>query len=126
MQIVRPIDAEDALRAYLSERLGVDAFAPPAPDDIAPPCICVERVGGGRESAVSHEHDVLVHCWASDEAGAVDLADRACGELSRMPVMGGATTARCNLPALVPDPFRPTIPRARFAATIGMRGEGLF
>lgn len=125
MQIVRPVDAEDALRRYLADTLGVEAFAPPAPDDMAPPCVCVERVGGGEESPVSHEHDVLVHCWAATEAEAVELADRACGTLSSMPLSGRATTARCNVAALVPDPFRPTIPRARFAATVGLRGAAL-
>lgn len=128
MQIVEPIDVEDALRVEIAAAIDdIVACAPPAPDDLAPGTVCVTRLGGGPQSAVSHEHDVSVDVWAETPAAAMALADRVQGVVASLPLREGAsgatwTTSDPMLPYPNPDPHRPTIPRATFRATVGARG----
>ena len=78
MQVVRPIDIEDALRVDVAEFLDQDVSccAPPAPDDLVPMTVCFTSLGGGSQSVVSHEYDLSVDVWASTIEDAVDLADK--------------------------------------------------
>lgn len=133
MQIVKPIDIEDALRIDLAEFMdGVRVFAPPAPEDLDANCIQVMGVGGGVQSAVSSEYDVRVDCYAATEAEAIALACDAAGiaaSLSmREPSSGRhyVTSSLDATPYLNPDPNKPTLPRASFRASVGIRGIPVF
>lgn len=128
MQVVEPIDVEDALRVEIAAAItGIVACAPPAPDDLAPGTVCVTRLGGGPQTPVSHEHDVSVDVWAATDAAAMALADRVQGAIAALPLRESASGATWTssdpmLPYPNPDPHRPTIPRATFRATVGARG----
>lgn len=129
MQVVRPIDIEDALRIDLAAIIGdtVTCCAPPAPDDLEAMTVCVTALGGGQQSAVSHEYDLSVDCWASTWAEAVALADEVQGIVSSLPFRTTSTgrhyvTADAMVPYNNPDPRRPLLPRCTFRATVGVRG----
>ena len=127
MQLVAPIDIEDALRVDLAELIeGVIFFAPPAPDDLSAGSVQIMSVGGAPQTEVSNEHDVRVDCWAATQAAAISLANEISGIIATLPVRETAThyvTASLNaLPYLNPDPNRPLLPRASFRATLGVRG----
>lgn len=128
MQVVEPIDVEDALRVEIAAAItGIVACAPPAPDDLAPGTVCVTRLGGGPQTPVSHEHDVSVDVWAATDAAAMALADRVQGVIATLPLRESASGATWTssdpmLPYPNPDPHRPTVPRATFRATVGARG----
>lgn len=139
MQLVGPIDVEDALRSDVAELVpelvgadgaahGVSHLAPPAPDDLEPYTVCYTRIGGTAQSTASHEHSVSVDAWAPTEAEAVRLADVVCGAVATLPMRAPSSareykTADVNLPYVNPDPLRPTLPRATFVASVGVRGE---
>ena len=128
MQVVEPIDVEDALRVEIAAAItGSVACAPPAPDDLAPGTVCVTRLGGGPQPPVSHEHDVSVDVWAATDAAAMALADNVQGVIATLPLRESASGATWTssdpmLPYPNPDPHRPTVPRATFRATVGARG----
>lgn len=129
MQIVSPIDVEDALRVELGAALeGVAACAWPAPDDIGPGTLCVTSLGGGATegSPVAHDYDVSVDAWAATPAEAMALAAAAVGVVStirhRRASGVGWREGACLLPYPNPDPRRPTLPRATFRATVTARG----
>ena len=130
MQLVKPIDIEDALRIDISLE-GVSCFAPPAPDNLLPDSVCFTVVGGASMFAVGHEYDVSVDCWAMTDAAALDLANTICGEVCSLPLKTLESgrhyvTSDVNaIPYLNPDPLRPTLPRATFRATVGIRGESI-
>lgn len=128
MQVVEPIDVEDALRVEIAAAItGIVACAPPAPDDLAPGTVCVTRLGGGPQTPVSHEHDVSVDVWAATDAAAMALADSVQGVIATLPLRESASGATWTssdpmIPYPNPDPHRPTVPRATFRATVGARG----
>lgn len=133
MQIVKPIDIEDALRVDLSEIVAnVRIFAPPAPDDLGARCVQVMCVGGAKQTAVSFEYSVRIDCWESTEAAAIALANDVAGAVNALifgePQSGRHyVTAEINAtPYINPDPNRPTLPRASFRAEIGIRGIPIF
>lgn len=130
MQLVAPIDIEDALRQDVV-LLGVETFAPPAPDSLVPPCVCFESLGGTSQTPVSHEYDVSVDCWASTEAEAMALANTVCGLVCSLPIQELQSgrqyvTSDVNAtPYLNPDPLRPIVPRATFRVTVSIRGKAI-
>ena len=110
MQIVAPVDVEDALRQELDAAItDVTCCASPAPDALAAMTVCVTRLGGIPQGPVAHEHDVSVDCWAATPKAAMELADEVVGIVSSLPYPN-------------PDPYRPLLPRATFRATVGARG----
>jgi len=128
MQVVRPIDIEDALRVDLGELAG-DAIvcAQPAPDDLVAMTVCVVALGGGAQTQVSHEYDVSVDCWAATWAEAQALACEVAGIVASLPYRTPTSgrhyvTASAMPPYINPDPRRPLLPRATFRATVGLRG----
>lgn len=131
MQLVKPIDIEDALRIDLAAFNGAMFFAPPAPDDLSANSVQVMSVGGAPQTAVSFEHDVRVDCWAATPAAAISLANEVAGIVASLPLREIASgrqyvTAELDaLPYLNPDPNRPLLPRASFRATVGIRGEAV-
>lgn len=134
MQIVSPIDIEDALRIDLSEIVPDTTFyASPVPDDLGADEDSVEdtvaftQLGGGAASPVSNEHDVSVDVWAETPGRAFALANKIHGIIVSLPVRQFKSgrdykSAAALLPYINPDPARPLIPRYTFSATIGIRG----
>lgn len=122
MQVVSPIDIEDALRIDLSTLMnGVRFFAPPIPPDLSANDVLIERVGGGRVSGASHEYDVSIDCYASDDADAVTLSNAVHGLLVSLPLRDTSTQysdARANLPYANHDPRSPQLARQTFRATV--------
>lgn len=122
MQVVTPIDIEDALRIDLS---ALDAnhryFAPPIPPNLKAGDVLIERVGGARVSASSHEYDVSVDCYAVDSAAAVELSNMVHGLLVSLPLRDTSTqysNANANLPYANYDPRAPQLSRQTFRATV--------
>lgn len=126
MQLVSPVDVEDALRTDLQALLpSVRCYAPP-PTDVQPGDLMVRSAGGRPATTVTHEHTVYVDVWAVTDADAMELASVASGLVASLPLRSLSTewkTADANTPYPNPDPDRPTIPRATFTATLTARGN---
>lgn len=121
MQVVSPIDIEDALRIDLSSFSDARFFAPPIPPDLSANDVLIERVGGGRVSGASHEYDVSIDCYASDEAEAAELSNAVHGILVSLPLRETSTQysdVRANLPYANFDPRAPQLARQTFRATV--------
>ncbi len=129
MQIVEPIDIEDALRCDLGEVLkGVSCYATPAPDDLEPMSVAIKQLGGYAASPVSHGYDVSIDVWADTPGKALTLARKVQGIVVSLPIRAFSSgrdykTAEARLPYNNPDPSRPLLPRCTFAAIIGIRGK---
>lgn len=122
MQLVTPIDIEDALRTDLSS-LKSDArfFAPPIPPDLKANDVLIERLGGGRVTGVSHEYDVSIDCYAENDAEAVALSNAVHGLFVSLPVRNTSTqysTATANTPYSNYDPRAPELSRQTFRASV--------
>ena len=136
MQLVAPIDIEDALRTDLSDLSGSDSetvfFAPPAPDDLAADSVQVMSLGGAPQTEVSNEHDVRIDCWHETPEEAFELSNLIAGLVTSLPMQAPTSgrhynTARLDaLPYLNPDPNRPLLPRVSFRASVGIRGTAIF
>jgi hypothetical protein len=132
MQIVKPIDVEDALAAELAARIPAAAVsAAPAPDNLGAGTIVVQTLGGGQQTPVSDLFDVVVYCYASTY-GEAQAAGREVSAAIRDiqldgPVLGGTewTTTSANPPYDDPDPDRPTLRRATVRAVVAARGEAI-
>lgn len=129
MQVVSPIDIEDALRVDLAAIIGdsVTCCAPPAPDDLEAMTVCATALGGDEQTVVSYEYDVSVDCWAATWAEAQALAREVAGIVASLPYRTPTSgrhyaTASAMPPYPNPDPRRPLLPRATFRATVGLRG----
>lgn len=130
MQIVSPIDIEDALRIDLSEIVpDVTFYTTPVPDDLDADkdSVAFTQLGGGAASPVSNEHDVSVDVWAETPGRAFALANKIQGIVVSLPVRQFKSgrdykSAAAILPYNNPDPARPLIPRYTFSATVGIRG----
>ena len=129
MQVVSPIDIEDALRIDLAALMdGTRFFAPPIPPDLKANDVLIERVGGARVSGASHEYDVSVDCYAANDAAAVALSDAVHGLLVSLPLRDTSTQysdARANLPYSNHDPRAPQLARQTFRATVICPGNRL-
>ena len=129
MQVVSPIDIEDALRIDLS---AIDSnhryFAPPIPPDLKAGDVLIERVGGGRATDASHEYDVSIDCYAADDSDAVSLSDAVHGVLVSLPLRNTSTqysAANANTPYANYDPRAPQLARQTFRATVICPGNRL-
>ncbi len=122
MQVVSPIDIEDALYIDLSSLMnGVRFFAPPVPPDLAANDVLIERVGGGRVSGASHEYDVSIDCYADTDESAVELANAIHGLIVSLPLRETSTqysNANANAPYANFDPRAPQLSRQTFRATV--------
>lgn len=133
MQLVKPIDIEDALRTDIGAvKEAWKCFAPPAPDNLAASSLMVTSLGGAPATEVSNDHDVSIDVWASTIEDAMDMANDAAGIVATLPLRAFASgnhylTAEINaLPYINPDPNRPLLPRATFRATVGIRGTAIY
>jgi hypothetical protein len=128
MQVVIPIDVENALATELDARIAAPVHAAPAPDDIGAGSVVIESLGGTRQTAVSDLFDVVAYCYADSYADAMALGTSVSGEIraiqSSGPAVAGVewTTADANPPYGDPDPDRPTLRRATVRATVAARG----
>lgn len=122
MQVVSPIDIEDALRIDLASLVDeIRFFAPPIPPDLKAGDVLIERVGGYGVSGASHSYDVSVDCYAADDADAVQLADTVHGAVCSLPLRDTSTQysdARANTPYSNHDPRAPQLARQTFRATV--------
>ena len=127
MQVVSPIDIEDALRADLAGLLPqCRVMATPIPPDLRALDVVLTCVGGGRVSAASHDYDVSVDCYASDEGTAVALANAVHGAVCSLPLRDTSTQysdAWANAPYQNNDPRAPQLARRTFRATVVCPGE---
>lgn len=122
MQVVSPIDIEDALRIDLSALMdGVRFFCLPIPPDLGANDVLIERVGGGRASGASHEYDVSFDCYADTDADAVELANAIHGLVVSLPLLETSTqynNANANAPYANFDPRAAQLSRQTFRATV--------
>lgn len=138
MQIVEPMDIEDALRIDVGEVLKTCNLKPkakctasPAPDDLKAHTVTFTQLGGAEQSEVSHVYDVSVDVWASKPGDALKLANKVQGIIASLPARNFSSgrqykTADARTPYQNPDPNRPRLPRCSFNASIGIRGESIF
>lgn len=126
MQVVYPIDIEDALRTDLTAlESGYRFFAPPIPPDLKAGDVLITRVGGARVSGASHDHDVSIDCYAADDASAVAMVDKVHGLVASLPVRNTSTqysASSANLPYANHDPRAEQLARQTFRATLTCPG----
>lgn len=137
MQIVEPLDIEDALRIDVGEVLKTMTLKPkarctasPAPDDLKAHTVTFTQLGGADQTEVSHIYDVSVDIWAAKPGDALKLANKVQGIIASLPAREFSSgreykTASARIPYSNPDPNRPRLPRYSFNASIGMRGESI-
>lgn len=134
MQIVSPIDIEDALRIDLSalyealDITGVTFSAPPVEPTLGEipatgVLVCFKRVGGARGGLVVDTHAVSVDLYATTWAEATEEANRLAGVMTQLPYQ--ATTALqyhmvelATTPYAAPDTSNPVMPRVRMLINV--------
>ena len=128
MQIVTPIDVENALAAELAARLTCGVHAAPAPDNIGAGTVVVQTLGGTRQTPVSDLYDVVAYCYADTYGAALALGIEVSGAIRAIqasgPTVAGVewTTTDANAPYDDPDPDRTTLRRSTVRATVAARG----
>lgn len=128
MQVVKPIDIEDALAAELAARMDVPASAAPAPDGVPAGSVVVQSLGASQQTVVSDVYDVVAYCYADTYGDAMALGMDVCAAIRAIQAAGAAlagvcwTTTSASAPYDDPDPDRPTLRRATVRATVGARG----
>ena len=129
MQVVTPIDVEEALATELSARITTATVsAAPAPDNVGAGSIVIQSLGGVPQSIVSDLFDVVAYCYADTYGAAMAMGMDVCGQIRAIqlngPLVAGVewTTASANAPYDDPDPDRPTLRRATVRATVAARG----
>ena len=126
MQVVYPIDIEDALRIDLTAlESGYRFFAPPIPPDLKAGDVLITRVGGSSVSGASDDYDVSIDCYAADDATAVAMANKVHGLVSSLPLRNTSTqfsAASANLPYSNFDPRAAQLARQTFRATLTCPG----
>lgn len=122
MQVVSPIDIEDALRIDLAPLLAqCRVMATPIPPDLKADDVVLTSLGGARVSGASHEYDVGVDCYAEDEGAAVSLANEVHGVMCSLPLRDTSTQysdVGANTPYQNNDPRAPQLARRTFRATV--------
>lgn len=130
MQVVKPIDIEDALRIDLAALLdGLRVFAVPIPPDLRAGDVVIESFGPYRISGASHGYDVTIGCYATDEADAMANADEIAGYVASLPLRATATQySNANImngPYHDYDPRAPHLARCSIRASLVCPGEKL-
>lgn len=132
MQIVKPIDMDEALAAELAARIPTASVnAAPAPDGIEAGAIVVQTLGGTDQSPVSDLFDVVVYCYAATYGAAMGMGAEVAAAIRGIQLEGPAvagtewTTTSANPPYEDPDPDRPTLRRATVRATVAARGTAI-
>lgn len=131
MQLVAPIDIANCLRLDLAEKLGGRVFCQPFRDDLTQGDVGITTLGGYEQTPVSHAYDVSIDVWGATFEQAMRKAMQVAGLVAALPILNFVSgrhyvTASINAtPYENPDPYRPTLPRATFRATVGIRGEAV-
>ena len=132
MQVVTPIDVEDALAAELAARITTATVsAAPAPDNVAAGTVVVQSLGSFAQTPVSDGFDVVAYCYAATYADAMALGTSVSAQIRAIQASGpavagvGWTTTDAKAPYDDPDPDRPTLRRATVRATVAARGTSL-
>lgn len=127
MQVVSPIDIEDALRIDLADNLpDFRVMAQPIPPDLRGGDVVVYATGGARVSGASHEYDLSIDCYAVDDAEACAMACCVSGLFSTLPLLDTATqysNAQARPPYPNADPRAPQLARYTFGATVISPGK---
>ena len=132
MQVVTPIDVEEALATELSARITTATVsAAPAPDNVGAGAIVIQSLGGVPQSIVSDLFDVVAYCYATTYADAMALGTSVAAQVRAIQASGPSvagvewTTTDAHAPYDDPDPDRPTLRRATVRATVAARGTSL-
>lgn len=130
MQIVKAIDAADAVRAELQRLLpDVECFCAPMPDEFRTPALMVASMGGIQAHEVANSHSVSVDAYHDTLAQAVDLAGIAAGIIAALPRDPDAirqfyVTQNNMLPRDdAPDSRVPLLGHSYFTSTVDLRGD---
>lgn len=134
MQLVSPIDIEDALRIDLTtlyESLSIDDVtfsAPPVEPTLGElpatgVVVCFRRVGGTRDDLVVDTHAVSVDVYATTWADAIDEANRLAGVIAQLPYQANTRIRYqavdiATAPYELPDTSNPVMPRIRMLINI--------
>lgn len=128
MDVITPIDIEDALRVDLDGRGGVSVYATPLPDDFDDhlPAAVVMSAGGGRHDMVVDEYDVIVSVYGASWAKATTAARTLAAYAAALPYDADASMRYLDVELNAgvtddPDPAHPTIPRVRFTVAVSTR-----
>lgn len=126
MQVVNPIDIEDALRIDLSALIsGYRFYCKPIPPDLKAGDVVIYPLGGARVSGASHDYDVSIDCYADDDADAREMVNAVHGATVSLPLRTTATQysdVSANLPYANDDPRAPQLTRYTFRATVTSPG----
>lgn len=124
-------DGVAVVRAYLRDAIAARGQPMPVvtrvPTPRPPQFIRIERVGGTRIDRVTDRPRLDVHCWASTEAEATDLAALARALIFEIPGWRGAIAYDVDEvggPNTAPDPVSGQ-ERASFAVEVSLRGKSL-
>lgn len=134
MQVVSPIDIEDALRLDLTTLYsafgitGVAFSAPPVSPSLGEipageVIVCFKRVGGSRDALVVDTHAVSVDLYADTWADAIAEGDRLAGVLAQLPyqsitAMQYHAVDIATAPYPLPDTSNPVLPRVRMLINV--------
>ena len=129
MQVVSPIDVEDALRIDLGALFkDYRVYCKPIRPDLAAGDVVIYPLGGSGVSGASHANDVSIDCYATDDALARAMADAVHGACVSLPLRSTQTQysdVSANLPYPNDDPRAPQLTRYTFRATIICPGKRL-
>lgn len=134
MQVVSPVDIEDALRIDLTTLYsalgitGVTFSAPPVSPSLgeipaAGVIVCFKRVGGSRDALVVDTHAVSVDLYADTWGEAIAEGDRLAGILAQLPYQASTALQYHSVdistaPYTLPDTSNPVMPRVRMLIDI--------
>lgn len=122
MQLATPIDMENALRTDLAALDSAHRYyCKPIPPDLKAGDVVIYPAGGSRISAVSHEQDVSIDCYADDDADARAMANAVHGLVVSLPIRGTQqqySNANANTPYPNQDPRAPQLARYTFRASV--------
>lgn len=117
MQVSTPIDAADAIQAWLNDH-GIHACAEPLPHDLTGelPITLVQSIGGSRTARILDRHAVRLYTWAESYDDAIAECGHALAvlEAAEGGWIGGVPCYRVaptSLPYPAHDPLHPDIPR---------------
>ena len=128
MQVVKPIDAADALRVELSSRVGYRVYCSPIRPDLREGDVVITSLGGSAVSAASHAYDLSIGCYASNDALAEYMAEDVAGVIASLPLRDTMTqfnAAQIAVSYEDNDPRAPQLSRRSFRATVIVPGADL-
>lgn len=128
MQLIEPIDIEDALRIDLGANLPYRVMAQPIPPDLMAGDVIVYSLGGQKTSEVTNSYDVSIDCYAADEAAAVLMANEVYSVFNSLPVRETATQyneTRANIAYSNHDQRAPQLARRTFRGAAIVPGTRL-